>query len=228
LSGRRIYVDIDDVLSRTVESLIDLLERLHDRRVEVADCLHFDLGRTFSLDSEALGRFMDQAHTDEVIESIEPEEGAGTVLDRWTASGARVTLVTGRPPMTRAASLRWLETHALPHEELHHLDKWSRPSWNEQGLPALRFDEIGEFGFEFAVEDSLETAVRLIEEFEIPVALMDRPWNRAVESLSPRTRSSLVRCRGWEEVTRAFDVPEDRPPARPLHRQEEERSDPVG
>jgi len=206
VGDRRIYVDIDDVLSRTVETLIDLLERLHDRRVAVDECRHFDLRRSFALDDEALSRFMDHAHADEVIESIVPVEGAGRVLERWTAAGARVALVTGRPPITREASLRWLEAHGLPHDELHHLDKWSRPSWNEHGLPALRFDEIGGLGFEFAVEDSLETAVRLVEEFEIPVALMDRPWNRGVDGLPRRTRSNLVRCRGWEEVDRSFGI----------------------
>lgn len=213
MSDRRIYVDIDDVLSRTVESLIDLLERLHDRRVAVDDCRHFDLRRSFALDDEALGHFMDHAHADDVIESIAPVEGADGVLERWTAAGGRVTLVTGRPPFTREASLRWLETHGLRHDELHHLDKWSRPGWNEQGLPALRFEQIGELGFEFAVEDSLETAVRLVEEFEIPVALMDRPWNRAVEGLSRRTRANLVRCRGWEEVDRTFGIVDASRPA---------------
>lgn len=208
MSERRIYVDIDDVLSRTVESLIDLLERLHDRRVAVEDCRDFDLGRSFALDEQALGRFMDHVHADEMIESIAPVEGAGSVLDRWTASGGYVTLVTGRPPTTRKASLRWLETHGLRHHELHHLDKWGRPSWNEHGLPALRFEEIAEFDFEFAVEDSLETAVRLVEEFEIPVALMDRPWNRSLQGMSARVRAGLVRCRGWGEVERAFGIPD--------------------
>jgi uncharacterized HAD superfamily protein len=209
VSRRHIYVDIDDVLSQTVESLIDLLERLHDRRIEVAECLHFDLGRSFSLDEASLLDFMDHAHSDEVIVSIEPVAGAAETLDHWSASGDRVTLVTGRPPRTREASLLWLETHGLEHDALHHLDKWNRPSWNEQDLPALRFEEIGDFGFEFAVEDSLETAVRLIEEFEIPVALMDRPWNRELGSLSHRTRDLLVRCRGWDEVATRFGGVDD-------------------
>jgi len=204
MSGRRIYVDIDDVLSRTVESLIDLLEHVHDRRVDVSEVQHFDLGRSFALESHEIGPFMERAHSDEMIESIRPAEGAAGVLDRWGEAGDRISLVTGRPPMTNRASLRWLETHGLRHDSLHHLDKWKRPDWNLEGLPALGFEEISAFGFEFAVEDSLDTAVRLIEEFDVPVALMDRPWNRSVSSLSRRTRSRLVRCRDWAEVQGAF------------------------
>jgi uncharacterized HAD superfamily protein len=204
MSIRRIYVDIDDVLSETIARLVDLLEHMHERRVEPGEVEHFDLSASFGLDSDEIESFMDRAHEDDVIESIAPIHGAADVLARWQAAGHRITLVTGRPPKTNAASRRWLDTHDLSHEALHHLDKWNRPDWNLTGLPAIRFDDLPDFGFEFAVEDSLDTAVRLIEEFEIPVALMDRPWNRAVEDLSRRTRASLVRCANWEQVEGAF------------------------
>lgn len=205
MSERCIYVDIDDVLGETIERLVELLEDLHGRSVDPNAVEHFDLSKSFGLDAVEIEALMEYAHADHVIESIAPIPGAAPVLERWHAAGHRITLVTGRPPQTNAASRRWLETHALRHESLHHLDKWSRPSWNLDGLPVLRFEEIPAFGFHMAVEDSLDTAVRLVEEFEIPVALMDRPWNRAVDGLSRKTRARLVRCRDWDEVANAID-----------------------
>lgn len=204
MSERRIYVDIDDVVSATIERLIDLLEHLHERRVEVHEVEHFDLEKSFGLDADEIAAFMDRAHEDHVIESIVPTLGAADVLRRWGDGGHHVSLVTGRPPETNAASLRWLESHGIHHDALHHLDKWGRPRWNQRGLPALRFDELPDLGFDFAVEDSLETAVRLVEEFGLRVALMDRPWNRSIDELSAATRARLVRCESWEEVHRAF------------------------
>jgi uncharacterized HAD superfamily protein len=204
VSKRRIYVDIDDVLSETIARLVDLLEHMHDRRIDPGRVEHFDLSESFGLDAEEIESFMERAHADDVIESIAPIPGAANVLSRWKAVGHRITLVTGRPPETNAASRRWLDTHELSHEAIHHLDKWNRPGWNRAGLPSIQFDDLPEFGFEFAVEDSLDTAVRLIEEFEIPVALMDRPWNRAVEPLSRKTRASLVRCANWDQVAEAL------------------------
>lgn len=200
MSARCIYVDIDDVLAATIARLVDLLEHMHDLRVDPGTVANFDLSKSFGLDTTQIESFMERAHGDDIIESIAPIEGAAAVLARWQAQGDRVTLVTGRPPKTNAASRRWLETHDLNHAALHHLDKWNRPSWNLEGLPAIRFDDIPEFGFQFAVEDSLETAIRLVEEFEIPVALMDRPWNRCLDSVSRDTRSSLVRCADWSEI----------------------------
>ncbi len=202
---RRIYVDIDDVLSATIERLVDLLHELHDRRVEIETVRDFDLARPFGLDEDGIRRFMDVAHADAVIESIAPHAGAAEVLDRWSAAGHSITLVTGRPPITTDASRRWLETHGMKHDALHHLDKWGRPDWNDGGLPALRFEDLPAFGFELAVEDSLSTAVRLVEDFGLPVALMDRPWNREVAHLPRRIRDQLVRCRDWQDVARVFD-----------------------
>jgi uncharacterized HAD superfamily protein len=200
---RRVYVDIDDVLSATIERLIDLLEDRHGRRVEVHEVLHFNLEHSFDLTPAEIAEFMDAAHADAVIESIAPTEGAAEILDHWSADGHEIALVTGRPPSTNAASKRWLAEHGLAHHALHHLDKWGRPSWNRAGLPALRFEEIPALAFDFAVEDSLDTAIRLVEEFDLPVCLMDRPWNRATEGLAARTREKLLRCASWEEVAEA-------------------------
>ena len=202
--GEQIYVDIDDVLSCTIERLIELLEVTHGRRVDVEDVLHFDLGKSFELSEAEIGHFMDRAYTDVEIEAIVPVSGAAEVLSGWASQGWGVHLVTGRPPVTNAASKRWLSRHAMPHEELHHLDKWGRPSWNETGLPALRFQDLAQFQFAFAVEDNLDTAVRLVEQYGMRVALIDRPWNRDLEFVSPTTQDRLVRCEDWSAVSEVF------------------------
>ena len=205
MSGRRIYVDIDDVLSETIERLVDLFEELHDRRVEPEEVAHFDLARSFGLDARQIERFMERAHAEDVILSRAPLEGAAEVLARWSGEGRRVTLVTGRPPSTHEVSRRWLEAHGVPHDEVHHLDKWNRPSWNEEALPAIGFEDLPGFDFEFAIEDSLDTAVRLVESLDIPVLLMDRPWNRLLDGVAPATRAGIVRCRSWAEIARVID-----------------------
>jgi hypothetical protein len=108
----RIYVDIDDVLSRTIERLIDLLEEMHARRVEVEEVRHFDLEKSFSLDGAEIQAFMDRAHSDAEIEAIAPAAGAAEVLAGWAESGHSISLVTGRPPITNEASRRWSVTRS--------------------------------------------------------------------------------------------------------------------
>lgn len=198
--SRNVYVDIDDVLAHTIERLIDLLDETHGRRVDVEQVRFFDLELSFDLGPEEIQAFMDRAHTDPEIEAIAPVAGAAQTLGTWRAQGDDVHLVTGRPPSTNAASQRWLERHGIPHASLHHLDKWGRPTWNEGGLPALRFEDLPTLDLAFAVEDSLDTAVRLVDDLAIPVALMDRPWNRDLGAVRPALRERLVRCTDWSEV----------------------------
>lgn len=198
--SRRVYVDIDDVLAHTIERLVELLDETHGRRVDVEDVRFFNLERSFDLDPQEIRAFMDRAHSDEEIEAIKPVDGAANVLSDWHGAGHEVHLVTGRPPATNEASRRWLERHAIPHVSLHHLDKWGRPTWNESGLPALRFEDLPDMAFAFAVEDSLDTAIRLAQDLEIPVALVDRPWNRDTSGLSGKAKDLLRRCLGWRDV----------------------------
>lgn len=202
---KRIYVDIDDVLAQTIARLLDLLEQMYDRRVALHEIEHFDLSKSFRMDRSEIETFMERAHDDDILESIAPTPGAVRVLASWADAGHRIALVTGRPPLTNAASRRWLDLHDFSHETLHHLDKWSRPSWNSKGLPSIGFKDIPNFEFDFAVEDNLDTAVRLVEEFGIPVALLDRPWNRATDTVSEQTRELLVRCQNWEDVDRQLE-----------------------
>jgi hypothetical protein len=47
--------------------------------------------------------------------------------------------------------------------------------------------------------------VRLVEDLDLPVALMDRPWNREVGHLPRRILDRMVRCRDWQDVARVLD-----------------------
>ena len=82
MSARRIYVDFDDVLSETIVALADLHERMHDRRVDPNEVEHFDLSKSFGLDTDEIESFMERAEADDFIESITPTPGAAEVLSR--------------------------------------------------------------------------------------------------------------------------------------------------
>ena len=59
----------------------------------------------------------------------------------------------------------------------------------------MPMEQIAGLGFDLAVEDSAAVAGVLHDELEIPVALMDQPWNRQMEDAG-----RLRRCMTWEEV----------------------------
>jgi len=206
-ANRRIYIDIDDVLSQTITALGDLLQRHFDKRVPYEAITEFDLGRSFGLDEEEVEHFLSLAHEPEAIRSIALVEGARPALEAWTAKGYEIHLLTGRPPFTEDATRQWLAQHAIPHVQLDFVDKYGRAkAWGDAG-GALRLDDVRQLEFCLAVEDSLEVSAFLATELELSVALIDRPWNRNLEAVSGPARERIVRCDGWADVVERFPAP---------------------
>ena len=195
----RIYVDLDDVVCQTAELLLSLLDAEFGRRVSLEEIVSFDLGVSFGLGQEELGRFMDRAHDPEVLLQYELRPGAVEGLETWRARGCEVWIVTGRPTGAVVGTRQWLERAGVPHDELLFVDKYrghGRPSGASGEVRATRVEELAGMGFGLAVEDSAEMALRLRDEVGVRVLLMDRPWNREVVD----TPGRLERCRDWDEV----------------------------
>lgn len=206
MSGRSIWIDLDDVLSHTIEGLIELLRRDHGRCVGVEEVVHFDLARSFALDEPALTRFFDRAHAPEALSSLAPRTGAARALRRLRAGGWRVHVVTGRPPITAEASRAWLAEHGMEHDALHFVDKYGRAAAAVDGVPFEPVEAMLARGFDLAVEDSPETAIRLAAEAEVAVALVDRPWNHDLPAMPAEVAARIVRCHDWSDVERVIPV----------------------
>jgi uncharacterized HAD superfamily protein len=203
----RIYVDLDDVLSQTIDALVALLERHFARRVEIEQVVDFDLGRSFGLAPDELEEFMRLVHQPDVLAALKPSPGAAAALAGWIEHGYAVAVMTGRPPSAASASRRWLIEHRIPHTSFACIDKYARPDWEGAPGRALPLDLLAELDFALAVEDSLEVATLLVERCGMPVALMDRPWNRDLSGLSPAARAGIVRCHDWPELAARFPRP---------------------
>jgi len=209
MSTRRIYVDLDDVLGETARRFLVLLELHFGRRIAFEEITTFDLGESFGFGREELEEYLRLVHRPEALAAIEPMAGAREVLTGWRERGYQVAVLTGRPPATRDDSQAWLTRHGFPFDALHQVDKYSRYYDGVHGSPdgALRLDEVPALGFCFAVEDFLDTAAFLADTAGLPVALLDRPWNRDLSAIAPDVRQRIVRCHGWEEIGRRFAAP---------------------
>ena len=207
MGAPRIYVDLDDVLSHTIEQLSRLLEREFGRRVEPEAVAHFDLARSFGLTPAELEAFFAAVHRPEALAALAPRAGAARALRAWTQRGYQVSVVTGRPPSTATDSQAWLARHGIPHAHFACVDKYGRADPREPAAPALRLADLARFGFALAVEDSLEVAAHLAETCGVPVVLLDRPWNRDVSQVAPAAARRMVRCHDWREIAARFPAP---------------------
>lgn len=191
----------------TSDSLLDLLDEHHGKRLDYEDLEHFDLEVSFGLTSDEVHRLLDRAHAPEVLEIIRPIPGCHEVLARWLDAGYEVDLLTGRPAYCAAPTRRWLDEHDFPYSNLFFVDKYNRAERVDPTGDAITLEQMREMEFVLAVEDSPQIAYFLAEQMEVEVALMDRPWNRDLSHASAAALRRLNRCRSWAEIAERYPAP---------------------
>jgi len=195
-----IYVDFDDVLSDTTRAFLKILKREFGKSVNFEEISSFDLKVSFNLSDKEYAHFFERVHQAEVIMAFAPLEGAIGVLEEWVKLGYQIAIVTGRLTSAYAASLDWLAKYKVPYHSFTMVDKYSRE--NIDTKIAISMQEFSEMNFRLAVEDSATMALHLSQKMGIPVAMMDRPWNRKVD-----LNHNLRRYTSWSEIRKDFKNP---------------------
>jgi uncharacterized HAD superfamily protein len=205
-SNRTIYVDYDDVLSETARAFLDLLAEHFDKWVSFEAITSFDLGISFDLNASEYERFMALAHEPQVLAGFMPIAGAISALERLIAKGYEIAIITGRPASSAPASQAWLEQHSVPYHTLTFVDKYGRGDPQAPNSKAITLKELRQLSFCFAVEDSGDMARFIAEEMGLPVALLERPWNKGYRFSSPESQALIKRCADWDQVVGAFGM----------------------
>lgn len=191
-----IYVDMDDVLCETARGCLDVVERLFGKRVAYEQLTDFDLGNSCALSAEETAALYHIVHHPEELLRLKPVSGAIEVLHQWMAAGFEIAIVTGRPPATYEPSLEWLAREGVPYNSFTVVDKYGR--FTAEQTIAAPLSEFSTRKFMFAVEDSLVMARYLAEQMQVPVRLIDRPWNRATGE-----HPKITRHNHWFEIADA-------------------------
>jgi len=195
-----IYVDFDDVLSDTTSAFLKILKLEFGKSVNFEDIFSFDLKVSFKLTESEYEHFFRRVHQAEVIMAFAPIEGAIGTLEEWVELGYQISIVTGRLTTAYEASLDWLAKHNAPYHSFTMVDKYSRE--NIDTKIAISMEKFSEMKFSLAVEDSATMALHLSQKMGIPVALMDRPWNRRVN-----LNHKINRYKSWSDIRKDFQNP---------------------
>ena len=190
---KTIYVDVDDVVSKTTETYPGVVARQFGKTVSFEDLTGFDLKRCFKLTDNEFQYFFDLVHQPDFLMDFEPVEGAVQTLKDWTDMGHVIDIVTGRPTSAQDATLAWLAKHDVPFRGFIMVDKYQRPG-NDMAL-AISKEELSMMDYDLAVEDSPDMALFLARDMGVSTALMHRPWNRECA-----IHDNLVRCTSWNDV----------------------------
>lgn len=193
MRGIHVYIDVDDVLAETTRALAGLAHAHFGRTVAFDDMTSFDLARSLGLDAREYVQLMAAAHEDAFLLDLAPIPGAPVAVSAWHAAGAEISVVTGRPPHSRAATEQWLARAGVPYHGLELVDKYGRYA-AESGTPK---EDLARRDYTFVIEDSLEMAEFFVAHTETTVLLMDRPWNRDQSD----THARLLRVHDWQTIS---------------------------
>jgi len=191
---KRIYVDMDDVLSRTTDTYAQIIAREFGRQARFEDLVSFDLKESFGLTDTEFHHFFALVHEPEVLLSYEPVAGALSVLSSWAQQGHHIDIVTGRPFSAKEASLAWLDAHRVPYAAFTMVDKYNRTANTTSTV--ITKDQLIHRRYDLAVEDSREMAIFLADRLTVPVILYDRPWNAQFLE-----HKNIRRVCSWQEIT---------------------------
>lgn len=192
-----VYVDMDDVLCETARQCLAIIEREFGKGIAYEQLTTFDLGAACRLEPLEISEFFRIVHHPDELLRMEPIDGAIAALQKWTVAGYEIAVVTGRPPATYEPSLEWLARHEVPYHSFTVVDKYGR--FETANTFGINLSALTARRFCWAVEDSPLMARYLANQMRVPVALLDRPWNRIdVE------HSLIGRYRHWREIAAAL------------------------
>jgi uncharacterized HAD superfamily protein len=199
-AAKEIYVDMDDVLCETARRFLVVIEREFGKQIAYDRLTDFDFETSCDLTPAERAKLYETVHYADEILAIEPITEAIEVLNAWASAGYQIAIVTGRPPDTYASSIEWLARFQVPYHSFTVVDKYGR--FQTENTVGLTLAELAARKFCWAVEDSLPMAKFLASTMNLPVALLDRPWNQgAVE------HANVKRYSQWKELL-SFAPPE--------------------
>ncbi len=199
-NSKRLYIDIDDVLCETAGALARIVNEQFGKNFTYNDVTNFNLQHAFNLTPEQFHHMFEIFHREENILNFEPIEHAVDSVNFLFDQGHNISVVTGRPPATRAHSKQWLVKHGVRYHHLYFVDKYGRMMGFDKDPETLSLDELVKLPFDYAVEDNADMALFVSEKMKTPVLLLDCPWNRDLQQSSLSDAALITRCHGWKEV----------------------------
>lgn len=200
-----VYIDFDDVLCESARTLATIAGARYGKPVNFEDIHSFDLNRSFGLNLREQEDLMGLFHDEEMLASIPPIPDAIAGMQAWAAAGCRLEIVTGRPPITQAVSLAWLQSYDVPYDGITFVDKYQRGHGPVNGVQQRTLAEVAACDYALVVDDSPEMILYLAKATHFPLVLFDRPWNRGVDVTT--LRNGVARHVGWKALQAAYPAP---------------------
>lgn len=178
----RIAIDIDSTLHHYWDQFAAAAERLYGIELPYEGQTTWGITR---LDPEQVHACISDTHLESSIATGVPYDGAVEAVSAWHDAGHFIHITSHRAERAHDATVTWLETIGLRHDELH-----------------CSFDKITrcrEIGIELLIDDSPVNLAHALEA-GIAGATLLHPWNRELVDREP----AVVAADDWAGLSAAL------------------------
>ncbi len=187
--GRRMCIDIDNVVAQTDQVMRSVIGDVTDGRVSLSyeDVQRFNYWECRDQNDQALTKeewrvVHDRFSEPDNVRAIKPVEGAQECLRRLSDKFT-LHFATSRLPKARRATLEWLDDHGFPEHDIHFLKHGEK--------------HISLGAFAVSVEDDLDQALAFASAGFGMNFVIAHPWNAALAQ-----SANVCRVSGWKAIER--------------------------
>lgn len=192
----KIGIDIDNVVSDTYVALVGKFNEVYGTSIRIDEVLdYYYLEKHSGIEKEEVQEFIyTSLEREDFSLAIKPYEDATAVIKQWSSQGHSIHYITARPTSLGEVTKKWLEKH----------DFWVKSATLDLFDESIEYKSdsdykrqvIEKIGINLLIEDSKENAKIL----DIPVLLLDRPWNKG------ELPENVKRVSNWKEIEREVSL----------------------
>lgn len=195
--SKLIAIDIDDVLSQSVEQFVRFSNEHFGTTLTPEDFTE-DLAKVWHVDHAEIARRLKIYFASDVIKQCRPMPGAALALEKL-ARTYKLAGVTSRTEQQMPATREWLKKHypsiAL---EVHPAGLWDKLEKNAHKKTKAAL--CVQLGAGYLIDDQPKHCLAAAECGISVVLFGDYPWNRQAQRAD-----KVARCKDWSTVLRWFD-----------------------
>ncbi|MBI3379276.1 hypothetical protein HY029_00815 [Candidatus Gottesmanbacteria bacterium] len=190
----KIGIDIDNVIADSYPLYIDAFNKEFGTTVQYEEIFHFYyLEKNVGIEEAKVSEFIESiVHSEEFQLRIPPVVNALSIIKKWIKQGYWIHYITSRPIDTKNETLKWLKKHGFWVKGVT-LDLYNEKEHNFKHISRInnyKRDIADKKKLDIFIEDSLDISKSL----DIPVYLIDRPWNQGT------LPENVKRVKNWEEI----------------------------
>jgi len=181
---KRIGLDIDGTIT-SPSTFIPYLNKHFNKTLTLDDLTEYDLTSVLDITEKQFWEWMEH-HEGIIYQEAKLAPYAENTLHDWTKSHELI-YITARRNHLADITTNWFTTNAIPFDHIELVGKHDK------------LDAVREHQLDIFFEDKHDNAVAISEEFNIPVILLDTPYNRLP---APK---SVIRAHNWVEAKEWVD-----------------------